>query len=280
MRAYDASAVAVRQSRIRVWTVEYRAHNGATRRAFIVLPHEWGPKHNPPLPLVISPHGRGVDALQNLDFWGGLPGRGPFAVISPEGQGRVLGLYSWGYPGQIDDLARMAEIARARLPWLKINPNKVYAIGGSMGGQETLLLLGRHPGMLAGAAAFDSPTDMALRYRDFAKLPNGAGVQALARREIGGTPQSNPEAYSVRSPLSYAGPIARSGVPLQMWWSLNDQIVINQPEQSGKLYRQIRKLNAKAPVTPFVGFWRHTVEMRAAASLPLALERFGLLHLA
>ena len=38
-----------------------------------------------------------------------------------------------------------------------------------MGGQETLLLVARHPHLLAGAAAFDPATDMARRYRDFAR---------------------------------------------------------------------------------------------------------------
>ena len=42
-----------------------------------------------------------------------------------------------------------------------------------MGGQETLLLLARFPGLLAGAAAFDAPTNMAARYRAFDRLPYG-----------------------------------------------------------------------------------------------------------
>jgi pimeloyl-ACP methyl ester carboxylesterase len=33
------------------------------------------------------------------------------------------------------------------------------AVGGSMGGHETLLLLGQYPKLLAGAVAFDSVTN-------------------------------------------------------------------------------------------------------------------------
>ena len=65
----------------------------------------------------------------------------------------------------------MASVVRATLPWLRIDRRRVYAVGGSMGGQETLLLLGRHPHLLAGAVAFDSATNfyrlyLLLRLRD------------------------------------------------------------------------------------------------------------------
>ena len=127
-----------------------------------------------------------------------------FAVISPEGAGRKLARYSWGSVGQIDDLARMPAIARRTLPWLQIDAKRIYAIGGSMGGQETLLLLARHPRMLAGAAAFDSVADFARQYRNFPRMPcdkacrkqfkGGVGrmLQSLAREELGGTPNSSP----------------------------------------------------------------------------------------
>ena len=39
-----------------------------------------------------------------------------------------------------------------------------------MGGQETLLLVGRRARLLAGAVAFDSVTDFFRRYEDFAAL--------------------------------------------------------------------------------------------------------------
>src|SRR5205823_4793518 len=122
-----------------------------------------------------------------------------FAVVNPEGQGRELALYSWGDPGEIDDLARMPQIVAHALPWLRIDPHRIYAFGGSMGGQETLLLVARFPQLLAGAASFDAPTRMAVRYFDFLQLRFGHHLQALARDEIGGTPQSDRRAYLIRS---------------------------------------------------------------------------------
>src|SRR5205807_7326339 len=139
---------------VKVFTFEYRSHAGGERKAYLVLPAWYGKRTHPPIPLVISPHGRGVDGAYNLRFWGGLPARGAFAVISPDGQGRRLPLYSWGYGGQIDDLARMPALARTAFPWLTLDPHRIYALGDSMGGQEVLLLAARRDLRLAGVAAF------------------------------------------------------------------------------------------------------------------------------
>jgi hypothetical protein len=146
-----------------------------------------------------------------------------------------------------------------------------------MGGQETLLLLARHPHLLAGAAAFDAPTRLALRYREFLDLRHGRNLQEIARYEIGGPPALEPRRYASRSPADFARRIAFSGVPLQLWWSVRDRIVSEGWTQSGALYRAIKRLNPKAPVVEFVGRWRHTADMRAANRLPVALARFGLL---
>ncbi len=265
------------RSLVRVVRITYLAHDGHPRRAYVVLPRWYKPGNDPPIPLIISPHGRGVSARLNVRRWGNLPGLGGVAVVNPEGQGRKLTLFSWGDPGEIADLARMPRIVRQALPWVKIAPHRVYAFGGSMGGQETLLLVARYRHVLAGAASFDAPTNMAARYRAFDTLKFGDGLQTLAKIEIGGTPSTDPRAYAIRSPLSWARRIAFSGTPLQIWWSTRDRIVADQNAESGQLYRDIVRLNPRAPVEEFVGTWAHTAEMRAGNRLPFALARFGLL---
>ena len=252
--AGEARSDSWEQVHVRVVTVHYRTHDGFRRAAYVVLPDWYSRSNNPPLPLIISPHGRGVSAEENVDRWGDLPALGPFAVVNPEGQGRRLERFSWGYPGQIDDLARMPSIVRRALPWVRIEPRGTYAFGASMGGQETLLLLARHPALLAGAAAFDPVTDMARRYRDFGTLRCnrgcltrwgvriGSGLRRLAQEEIGGTPAGNPHAYAVRSPITYAKRIAHSRVPLQLWWSRTD-LVVRSSDQAVPLARKLRRLN-------------------------------------
>jgi poly(3-hydroxybutyrate) depolymerase len=261
----------------RVWQISYRAWDGRSRRAFVVLPAWYGPRDDPRIPLVISPHGRGVPARDNVDFWGDLPAAGRFAVVNPQGQGRRLTLYSWGDPGEISDLARMPAIVRHALPWLRIDMQRIYAIGGSMGGQETLLLVARDPHQLAGAISFDADTDMALRYRDFGLVPAERHLRRLARLEIGGTPETAIAAFRHRSPLDQARAIASSDVPLEIWWSTKDRVVLDQEGNSEALFDRILALDPHAPVVGIVGTWKHTAEMWYFRRLPSALASIGLL---
>ena len=183
----------------------------------------------------------------------------------------------------------MPQIVRRALPWLAIDTKRVFALGGSMGGQETLLLLAKYPRLLAGAAAFDSVADFGHQYRQFPRLQCGAGcranlgtslgavLQGLARTEIGGSPDDVPGAYAARSPLTYARALAESCVPLQLWWSRRDRIVVDPHRQSRRLLTMIRRLNPAAPVVGVEGTWAHSAEMRATTRLPFALARLGLL---
>ena len=274
---------------VRVWEISYRSHNGALRAASIVLPAWYGPENNPVLPVVVSPHGRGATGRSNAAFFGNLPAVGGFAVISPDGMGARLPNFSYGAPGQIDDLARMPQLARQALPWLRLDRTRVFALGSSMGGQETLLLVARHPRLLAGAAALDSVTDLARRYGQLPQLPcasacverwgkpYGTVLQSALSRELGGSPAERPVRYAARSGLSQAHRLASAGVPLQIWWSTKDRIVWDQQHQSQALFTELRELNRCAPVSAYVGDWAHSHEMRADALLPIALHEFGLL---
>jgi pimeloyl-ACP methyl ester carboxylesterase len=252
--------------------IRYRAHDGVLRPALLLLPADYRGQR---IPLVISPHGRGTDEAENGRFWASLPGRGGFAVINPGGEGRRLHWFSWGAPGEIADLARMPAIAEAH--GVNVDPSRVYAMGGSMGGQEVLLLVATHPGLLAGAAAFDPDTDMARRYRDFASLKHGRVLQRLARIETGGTPEQVPQAYARRSPDHYARAIADSHVPLQLFWSIRDRVIRDQRLETGRLAGELARDRPRENVWVQRGEWAHTSEMQSTRRLPLALARFGLL---
>jgi poly(3-hydroxybutyrate) depolymerase len=271
--------------RTNVWPITYRAWNGKAAAAAVITPEDVGPQHAPELPLIICPHGRGVRPIDVPAMWQDLPARGRFAVICPESYGRKLTRISWGWHRQIDDLVRMPTVARETLPWLRLAPGRVFCLGGSMGGQETLLLVARNPDWLKGAAAFDSPCDMTLRYYDFpasgkgstaaARRLNGLAAQALCRFEAGGTPKQVPAAYADRSPLSHAAQLVGSWTPLQVWWSPNDHVVIHGARHSHLLVERMKELDARAAVTEFVGDWEHSHEMHQ--KIPQALTNFGLL---
>ena len=114
----------------------------------------------------------------------------------------------------------------------------IYAVGGSMGGHETLLLLGQYPKLLDGAVAFDSVTNFYLRYHDFARSPGGRAAQAFAHR---GRRHAADESPRLRPPQSHALASGDRPVrcPLQLWWSEADKIVIDQAKQSGAFYREL-----------------------------------------
>jgi pimeloyl-ACP methyl ester carboxylesterase len=256
---------------------DYRTHDGKTSWAIVLLPGWYGPSRHPALPLIICPHGRNTSPESTAKRWRDLPTRGGFAVVLPAGQGRVLQLDSWGYPGQIADLARMPQLVERAVPGFRYLRKRLYAVGESMGGQEVLLLLARHPHVFAGVVAFDPAVDMVSRYYAFPSLPAGVSTQRKALQEIGGTPQQVPQAYRVRSPVSYVRQIAFSEVPLQIWWSIADRVITDQASQAGRLYQEIKLANPTAPVSPYVGRWQHTAEGIASTQLPDALARIGLL---
>lgn len=284
-----AAGSAAPQAAVRTWTIHYRAHNSVVRDATVILPSWYGSKRNPRVPVVISPHGRNGTGLGNAKYFGNLPAIGRFAVICPDGMGRRLALKSYAYRGQIDDLAKMPDIAERALPWLHLDRTRIYALGSSMGGHETLMLLARHPKLLAGAVAMDSVTDLSRRYRQLPDTacdatcvkshgkPYGVVLQAAMRNEVGGTPTQVPRAYAARSPLAFAEAIATSGVALQIWWSTEDRIVTDQQHQSGVLFATLRNLRPDARVSAYVGRWPHSKEMKASQLLPIALHELGLL---
>jgi pimeloyl-ACP methyl ester carboxylesterase len=274
---------------IRVLTIRYRSHAGHLRNAVVLVPRSYDPRRRAALPLVISPHGRGGTGAGNALLWGDLPGRGRFVVVSPDGDGNRLRRFSWGAPGQIDDLARMPAIVARALPWLRVDRARIYAFGGSMGGQETLLLVERHPSLLAGAAAFDSVVDFAHQYERFPQFAcdarcrrdwegdKGTVLQRLAQHEVGGDPRHAPAAYAERSPLSHVAALAHAGVPLQIWWTPKDAVVRDPRAQSPRLLAALRRLGPAAGVDGIEGDWAHSQEFRSTALLPEALARFGLL---
>ena len=270
--ASNASMLKVRRVRF-----DYITHDGKSSYAIVLLPRWYGPKRHPALPLIIAPHGRNTFPESTASRWRDLPTRGSFAVVLPAGQGRVYRLDSWGYPGQIDDLARMPKLVERAVPGFHYLRDRVYAVGDSMGAQEVLLLLAKHPHLLAGAVAFDPPVDMADRYYAFPALKYGHSTQRRARIEIGGTPDQVPQAYDERSPIDYVRQIAFSGVPLELWWSVDDRVIVDQSAQAGRLYQEIKLANPAAPVSPYVGRWHHTAEGIAGTQLPDALARIGLL---
>jgi dipeptidyl aminopeptidase/acylaminoacyl peptidase len=228
-----------------------------------------------PLPLIISPHGRGVAPIGVASRWGCLPSLYGFVVVCPAGEGVHVHANPWGAPGDIADLARMPAIVQRELPWLRIDRRRIYAVGASMGGMETLLLAARHPNPLAAAVAMDAVVDLRGRYYEMlASRRSGDHVQDKLCCEVGGTPAQVPSRYRERSPMTYLTRLARSRAPLLIWWSRRDQVVIGQTRrQSGLFFRRLRGLHPRAVLKAVITDLPHYAAFSARVGLP-AVMRF------
>ena len=134
----------------------------------------------------------------------------------------------------------------------------------------------RFPQFLAGAAAFDAPTNMAARYRAFQFLPFGVRPCRGSPGERSAGRRDDPRGYALRSPLDWARRIAFAGVPLQIWWSTRDRTVSDQrtSRACSTACQTSQPRRTGQPVRRDLG--AHDGN-EAHGYLPYALSRFGLL---
>ena len=263
-------------------SARFRGPGGVRESIVVAMPAWYGPGRDPPLPLVVSPHSRGLTPRRSARRWGAVPGRFGIIVVNAGLHGRVIPRRSWAWPPEIGELARLPQIARRLFPYLRYDPRRVYAVGDSMGGQETLMLLARRPDLFAAAAAADPVTNLGRRWYQFPVSQHSRREQLATTREVGATPRQAPWLYARRSPSTFARTIAFSGVPLQLWWNPHDAVVIREgTTQAGSLYAAIRRLNPDAPVFARVDgdvhgwVFKHDHELPAIVRFLLAHRRHG-----
>ncbi len=251
--ALQATTVGANQ----VIAVPYRSWNNRARYATVVLPRDYAPGTNEALPCIVEPHGRDTSPLRPASQWGDLPTTERFMIICPDSSGRRLPFTSWGVDGQLQDIAEIVDVVESSLPWVHVDHQRLYLVGISMGGQETLCTLARYPDRFAAGLCVDGNADLAARYREFPFVGMGDS-QALMRREVGGRPGEVPWLYKRRSSTPFAGTLATCGVPIGIWWSKDDTIGYHQAEtQTGYLYRRIKSLAPDAPVVQVIGRGKH-----------------------
>ena len=258
--------------------IHFRGPGGVRDSAVVALPSWYGPYDHPRLPLVISPHSRGITAWQQARRWGDLPGRFRLIVVDPGLHGRVIPRRSWAWPPDIAEMADLPATLRRQIPYLTYDPDRVYAAGDSMGGQEALMLVARRPDLFAAAVAADPVTNFLRRWYEFPSSGESWREQAAATREVGATPRRRPWLYVRRSPLFFARTFASSGVPLQLWWNPHDTVVIREGQaQAGIFYRAIERLAPHAPVVARLDHAMHGWVFKYDHDLP-AMVRFLLAH--
>jgi pimeloyl-ACP methyl ester carboxylesterase len=234
-------------------------------------------------PLVFAPHPFGWSVEEDYHGgcvglkapghpgWRGVPADLGVAVLQPEGHHRAVERCSLGYEGVWRDVPAWLEAVGAVAP---VDRSRLYACGLSMGGLESLLMAGHHPGLFAAVFVFNPVVDVAAWQEDLAATTNpelrAEGSDRSIVDEVGGSPGEVPAAYAVRSAFSVVPALA--SVPVSVWWSHLDLVVPRQAERHGRrLYDELKALDPFAPASEY----DHTARYRLSDP-PTDDERWGI----
>jgi predicted peptidase len=251
--------------------ITYVGIGGVERSAIIDVPSL---ASREPVPLILGTHpagwtnaedfhGGAFDTVAPHPGWHGLAEKHGVIIVSPQTYGENVPLLSLGYRPSMQDA--VGAIDAVRDLGYRIDHDRIYACGLSMGGQETLLLIARNPGLFAAGFAFNPVIDVRAWYNDILSSPyyaelNGddpsLALDHLIQQELGGPADSQLSACAERSPQSYATQLTTT--PLMIYWSQLDDIVPHQAtRQTLALVEEIRRIDPNAPVAAFNHTWSH-----------------------
>lgn len=246
----------------RVETIEINSPaDGCLVKVDIYSPSE---ESSEPLPLVLAPHPITWTAAE--DYHGGLEGlmreyhRGYYGlaekyqiiVAMPHGHHHREDLCSLAGTEQIADMNFLIDGLSEHL--YQVDKRRVYACGLSMGGQEALVLAGKHPDRLTAVFVFNPIVDLAAWYEELAnsEVPEIREYDTAARiaNEVGGLPEEVPEAYAERSATNFATGLSK--VPTIIYWSEQDLIVPRQiTHHTMPLYYRVKEMDVNTPMAEY-----------------------------
>ena len=144
-----------------------------------------------------------------------------WAMLGPNFRGPNKTPPACGGDPAVQDIVDAVNYAKAHV---KIDPARVYIVGGSGGGHMTLLMLGRHPEIFAAGAAFCPITDLARWHADaLLKHPGrGKNYAKMLEKACGGTPAEKPDEYKHRSPLTWLDNARKAGVAAYIVTGIHD----------------------------------------------------------
>ena len=144
-----------------------------------------------------------------------------WAMVGPNFRGPNKTPPACGGDPAVQDIVDAVDYAKALV---KIDPTRVYIVGGSGGGHMTLLMLGRHPEVFAAGAAFCPITDIARWHADSLLDHPGRGKNyaKMLEQACGGTPAEKPEEYAHRSPLTWLDRAKKAGVGAYIVTGIHD----------------------------------------------------------
>jgi predicted peptidase len=227
----------------------------------LYLPKEYD---SHPLPLVLAPHP--ITWTAKEDYHGGLQGlsRGyhpgwyalaekyKVGLVMPHGHHRRVENCSLASPEQISDMRQL--INEIEDIGIKVDRQRIYACGLSMGGQEALVMAGIYPEIITAVVAFNPIIDLAVWQKSLATSKieeiRAFGTDKRILIEVGADPDLAPELYDERSPIHYFDNLV--SVPILLFWSEKDIIVPEQEiKHSYRLYKLVKEISKTSPIAEF-----------------------------
>ena len=185
----------------------------------------WAPEKakTEPVPLVVGLHTWSADYQQRSHYATAMTyaRKHGWAMVGPNFRGPNSTPSACGGEAAVQDIVDAVNYAKGRV---RIDPKRVYIIGGSGGGHMTLLMAGRHPKIWAGCAAFCPITDLARWHADSVLVHPGRSRKYAKMMEgaCGGRPEKCPEEYRRRSPLAWIDNARKAGVPVYIVTGIHD----------------------------------------------------------
>ena len=228
----------------RTW---YVAWNGRVRTMLVSYPRVPSRRR---LPLLLVFHGAGNRAVCDRTF-GNTPGEFRFIIACLDGQGVKSRGYTYGSPQSLADYLQVPALLRRRLPGLRIDPARIIASGGSMGGQEALLFGAANPQLVSMIVAMDAPTDLGKRFWHLPEIR-----QRALFAECDGTPYLSPACYAARSPQTASiAALAASTQKIILYWSTTDEL--SRADQMPAFARALHAANPNRAIVIRIGGWAH-----------------------
>ena len=183
----------------------------------------WAPKDAKAVPLIVGLHTwsgdwRQIGHYKTVLAYAKAHG---WAMVGPNFRGANRTPEACGSDAAVQDIVDAVAYAKAHAD---VDPRRVFIAGGSGGGHMTLLMAGRHPELWAGCAAFCPITDLARWHADslLAHPGRGKAYARMMEASCGGTPETKPEEYAHRSPLTYLAAARQAGVPVYIATGIHD----------------------------------------------------------
>ena len=175
------------------------------------------------VPLIVGLHTWSFDYRNTASYkpvldWARKHG---WAMLGPNFRGPNKTPPACGGDPAVQDIVDAVNYAKAHA---RIDPDRVYIVGGSGGGHMTLLMLGRHPEIFAAGAAFCPISDLARWHADSLLDHPGRGKQyaKMLEKACGGTPAEKPQEYSHRSPLTWLERARKAGTGAYIVTGIHD----------------------------------------------------------